>query len=243
MTPQGQLRTLHFTTDGGGSSERKYGVHPSASEVRSTTRGKAEGGESRPVSNGQMAGNRHNRVLVLGSDGKALMPCSIQRAKELIKAGRVKTRWYQPFTIQLKDRALGDGTTAVQPMEIRCDPGAKHTGLAVVIQLKHEDRVVYQEEITHRGDISQRMLERKAHRGRRRGQKWYRAPRFNNRTRPPDWLPPSKESIVSNQYHRIVRLSKRTGATEAVLETAKFDTQKLMSPDIQGTQYQQGTLY
>ena len=103
VTPQGQLRTLHCTTDGGGSLEPSYGVHPSASPVRSTTRGEAEENESSPVTHGHKAGNR-----------QALMPCSIERARQLIKAGRVKKRWYNPYTIQLKDRQLGDDRTAVQ---------------------------------------------------------------------------------------------------------------------------------
>ena len=114
VTPQGQLQTLHCTTDGEGSLEPSYGVHLGASPVRSTTRGEAKESKSSPVTHGHKAGNRHNRVFVIGSDGQALMPYSIQRARQLIKAGRVKKRWYNPYTIQLKDRQLGDDRTAVQ---------------------------------------------------------------------------------------------------------------------------------
>ena len=94
MTPQGQLRTLRCTTDGGGSLEPSYGVHPGTIPVRSTTRGEAEESESPPVTHEHKAGNHHNRVFVIGSNGQALMPCSIQRARQFIKAGRVKKRWY-----------------------------------------------------------------------------------------------------------------------------------------------------
>ena len=102
---------------------------------------------------------------------------------------------------------------------------------------------MYQEEIQHRADISRRLVERRTHRRRRRGRKAYRAPRFDNRTQPDGWLPPSMESIVSNQEHRILRLARATGAARIIIETAKFDTQKLLKPDIKGTEYQRGPLY
>ena len=68
---------------------------------------------------------------------------------------------------------------------------------------------------------SRRLLERKAHRRRRRSEKWYRAPRFENRTRPSNWLPPSVESVVSNQEHRVLRLAARCGAAVTVVQTAR----------------------
>ena len=40
--------------------------------------------------------------------------------------------------------------------------------------------------------------ERKTHRERRRGKRWYRAPRFNNRRRAAGRLPPSLESVNLN---------------------------------------------
>ena len=161
-------------------------------------------------------------------------PCTVQRARQLIKAGRVQKRDYRPFTIHLKDRWRDDGRTQVLPTQVRCTPGARRTGIAAVILLDGEDRIVYQEEIEHRTDISRRLNERKAHRRRRRGKKWYRAARFDNRTRAAKWVPPTIESIVSNQTHQLVRLAERSGAKGAVVQTAKFDTQKILNPAIQG---------
>ena len=186
---------------------------------------------------------RANRVFVIGSDGQPLMPCTVRRARMLINAGRVNRREYRPFTIHLKDRAADDGKTAVQPVEVRCTPGARHTGIAVVATLENENRVLYQEEIEHRTDISRRLQERKAHRRRRRSGKWYRAPRFDNRRRRDDWLPPSVESVVSNQQHRMLRLARRSGAGKAVVQTAKFDTHRILDPQVEGTGYQHGPLY
>ena len=133
--------------------------------------------------------------------------------------------------------------TSVHDIEVRVAPGSRRTGVAVVLKLDDEDRVLYREEIEHRADISRRLTERKSYRRRRRSKKWYRPPRFNNRGRSEGWLPPTIESIVSNQEHRTLRLARRSGAPSAVLQTGKFDTQKLLNPGIKGKEYQRGPLY
>ncbi|MCY4663171.1 MAG: RRXRR domain-containing protein [Acidimicrobiaceae bacterium] len=232
VAPHGQPRTLHSEAD-----ESKTAQDPRPQKpVGSITRGEAEGpatgpGSTRPNARERQLHPRHNhqpanRVFVVGADGRPLAPCTIQRARELIKARRVKRRDYNPFTIQLKDRTRDDNNTSVHDIEVRVAPGSRGTGIAVVLKLDDEDRVLYQEEIEHRTDISRRLTERKGHRKRRRGEKWYRAPRFNNRRRAPGWLPPTIESIVSNQFHRTHRLAERSGAPAAVVQTGKFDTHK-----------------
>ena len=184
-----------------------------------------------------------NRVFVLGSDGEALAPCCVQRAWKLIRAGRVRKRWYRPelWAIQLKDRDRSNATPA--NLEIRCKPGVRTSGFAVVMTTPTEDRVVFQLEITHRSDIGKRLKERKAHRRRRRGQVSYREPRFDNRRRPEDWSCPTIESIVSNQVHTIARLQWLSGAQSVTVQTGKFDTHKILRPGIKGIEYQQGPLY
>ena len=159
----------------------------------------------------------------------------------LIDRKRVARRYYRPFTIQLKSRANDDPVQ--NDTEVRTTPGRGTTGIAVVLKTPREDRIVYQEEVQHRADISLRLQERRSHRRRRRGEKWYRAPRFNNRQRDDDWLAPSLESIVSNEEHRIARLCERSGAGAAVVQDSKFDTQKVLNPTIKGREYQQGPLY
>ena len=249
VTPHGQLRPLHPAADDdpGTRSRQTTAAGPDAGPVRSITRGEAEDpragpGSTRPAARKrQHPPARKNRVFVIGSNGAPLMPCSVRRARLLINAGRVSRRDYRPFTIHLKDRCATDSAT--QPVEVRCDPGSRHTGIAVVTTLDGEDRVLYQEEIEHRTDISQRLAERKAHRRRRRGTKWFRKPRFNNRRRPARWLAPSIDSIVANQEHRINRLAQRCGAETTIVESSKFDTQKILDPQIEGTGYQRGPLY
>ena len=159
----------------------------------------------------------------------------------LIDQKRVARRYYRPFTIQLRDRANDDPVR--NDTEVRATPGRRTTGIAVILKTPREDRTVYQEEIRHRSDTSRRLQERRNHRRRRRSTKWYRAPRFNNRQRTADRLPPSLESVVSNQEHRITRLTERSGAGAAIVQNSKFDTQKILDPTIKGREYQQGPLY
>ena len=117
------------------------------------------------------------------------------------------------------------------------------TGIALVALLKNEERALYQEEIQHRRDIPTKLEERKSHRERRRGKRWYRAPRCNNRRRAAGRLPPSLESVVSNQEQRISRLAARAGASSVTLQDGKFDTQKVLNPGIESTEKRHEGLY
>ena len=258
VTPHGQPRTLHGAADDGrrAPARTKTATPPGSRPVRSVTRGEAESPRRRAKPSGrrtdstesrtrkrqpQQPPRRANRVFVLDPEGKPLAPCTPRRARMLIKRGRVAQRFYRPFTIQLKSRANDDPVQ--NDTEVRATPGRRTTGIAVVLKTDSEDRTVYQEEVQHRTDISLRLQERRSHRRRRRGEKWYRAPRFNNRQRDDDWLAPSLESIVSNEEHRIARLCERSGAGAAVVQDSKFDTQKLLDPTIKGREYQHGPLY
>ena len=257
VTRQGQPETLHRREDDGARKRAqttpRRPAAPQGPPVRSITRGKAEEASSPPASHGcdsrEGEPNRKeppkyaNRCLVVGSDGIPLMPCTVQRAGKLRRDGRARLHAPEPYCIRMLDRKADDPDVGTLETEVRVDPGAKHTGIAVVMKLEDEDRVAYQEEIQHRSDVSQRLLERKSHRRRRRGAKWFRKPRFDNRTRKADQLPPSLDSIVSNQLHRAGRLAELAGAQRVVVETAKFDTQKVLRGELEGIEYQQGPLY
>ena len=184
-----------------------------------------------------------NRVFVVGRDGKALDPCCPKRARKLVESGGAKHAGHRPWTIQLKDRWVEDGKTVVHPHELRLDPGPRTSGIAVVMRLEGEDRVVYQEEIIHRRDITQRMNQRRGYRQGRRGKLWRRPARFLNRKKGHDWRAPCIESVVGNLKHRTARLAARSGAQVVRVEHAKFDLQKMRNPEIHGKEYQEGPLY
>jgi 5-methylcytosine-specific restriction endonuclease McrA len=88
------------------------------------------------------------------------------------------------------------------------------------------------------------MLFRRQIRSSRRSRKTrYRQARFDNRARPKGWLPPSLMSRVYNTLTWVKRLCRWSNVTRLSVERVKFDTQLLLNPDINGKQYQQGSLY
>jgi 5-methylcytosine-specific restriction endonuclease McrA len=198
-------------------------------------------GETKPAP--QNAERGVTRTFVLSKDGSPLMPCSNARARILIGKGRAKVYRLFPFTIQLMDRVSGD----VQPITIKFDPGAKRTGVALVRE--HADptkqTVLHLAEITHRGRaIRKHMIQRAMFRRRRRSANLrYRAPRFDNRRKREDWLPPSLQSRVDNVASWLNKYRKLAPITSIYVESARFDTQALENPDIEGLEYQRGTLF
>jgi len=181
------------------------------------------------------------RVFVLSKDGTPLMPCHAARARELLtKYKAVVVRRY-PFVIRLKHDPNEPKT---QPVAIKIDPGAKTTGIAIVRVTSTAHHVLHLSELTHRGaEIKDSLAQRRSFRHNRRNRKTrYRSPRFNNRTRPSAWLPPSLQSRVDNVLSWVGRYRCWTPITDIVVEMVRFDTQLLVNPEITGIGYQNGTL-
>jgi 5-methylcytosine-specific restriction endonuclease McrA len=85
------------------------------------------------------------------------------------------------------------------------------------------------------------LLERKEHRrGGRSRKKRYRKPRFLNRRRPNGWLPPSLKWKVDAHIRVINFLSKILPISKIIVEIAPFDTHKIINPDVNGKEYQNG---
>ena len=190
-----------------------------------------------------------NCVFVLGRSGQPLMPCHPTRARRLLAAGRARVHRLHPFTIRLTDRNSG----VVQPILIKFDPGSKVTGIAIVRQDENNhvrqdnsgpQHVLHLAELTHRGAVIRKHMTQRAmfRRRRRTANLRYRAPRFNNRTRQKGWLPPSLMSRVDNTLSWIDRFRRVIPVTGFVQELVRFDMQAMGNPDIQGVEYQQGTL-
>jgi 5-methylcytosine-specific restriction endonuclease McrA len=181
-------------------------------------------------------------VFVLDKRKRPLMPCSEKRARLLLERGRAVVHRRYPFTIRLKDRVVGE----VQPIRVKLDPGSKTTGIAVVTDEDRNKptRVLCLFELTHRGrQISEALTARRAFRRRRRGANLrYRAPRFDNRTRPQGWLPPSLQHRVETCMSWVGRFSRLAPVAGIAVERVRFDMQLLENPEISGVEYQQGTL-
>jgi len=169
------------------------------------------------------------------------MPCTPARARMLLRDKKAAVLRRYPFTLVVKGRAEGN----IQPIEIKSDPGSKVTGIAIVTDYaKRGKTVVWAEDIQHRGQAIKDALDsRRAIRRSRRARKTrYRAPRFDNRTRPAGWLPPSLMSRVHNVTTWALRLQRFAPLTSIAVETVRFDMQKMVNPEISGVEYQQGTL-
>ncbi|MEH1932826.1 MAG: RNA-guided endonuclease IscB [Nostoc sp.] len=83
---------------------------------------------------------------------------------------------------------------------------------------------------------------RQLRRSRRNRKTRYRKPRFLNRTRPQGWLAPSLQSRVENIKTWVNRLRRFAPVVAISQELVRFDMQLMANPDIQGKEYQQGTL-
>lgn len=183
-------------------------------------------------------------VFVLGSDRRPLMPCSEKRARLLLERRRAAIIRRYPFTIILKDRTQDD--CELQPVAVKLDPGSKTTGIAVTREGGGNagTAVLFLAELTHRGrQISEKLTARRAFRRRRRGNLRYRPARFDNRTKPKGWLAPSLRHRVETVSSWVARLRRLAPVTGLAMELVRFDMQAMENPEIEGAEYQRGTLF
>lgn len=179
-------------------------------------------------------------VFVLDKQKQPLMPCTEKRARLMLERGRAVVHKRYPFTIRLKDRVGGD----THPLKLSLDPGSKESGLAITREAGEDRHVLCLFELLHRGfQIRETLEQRRAFRRRRRTKNLrHRAPRFDNRTRRDGWLPPSLQHRVDTLSAWVDRLCRLAPITSLSQELVRFDTQKLVNPEISGVEYQQGTL-
>lgn len=164
------------------------------------------------------------------------MPTTPRKARKLIEKNKAKIISYEPFTIQL---LYATGETK-QPVSIGIDLGAKHVGVAI----QSENKVISKGEIELRDDIKNLIETRKIYRRSRRNRKTrYRKPRFDNRKRPNNWLPPSIQSRINNTFMWIDRFMDLVPNPTLNIEVGKFDVQKMINPNIKGKEYQEGSSY
>jgi 5-methylcytosine-specific restriction endonuclease McrA len=180
-------------------------------------------------------------VFVPDKRKKPLMPCSEKRARLLLERGRARIHKMRPFTIRLVDRFQEQ--SKLQPVALTIDPGSKTTGIAFPRREGDNRKVLYLIELDHRGQaIRDNLKQRSDHRRRRRSKVRFRPMRFDNRTRPEGWLPPSVRHRVDSTMAIVNRLRKFAPVASVSVELVKFDTQKMLNPEISGLEYQQGEL-
>ncbi|WYL94151.1 MAG: RNA-guided endonuclease IscB [Gloeotrichia echinulata IR180] len=180
-----------------------------------------------------------SKVFVLDTEKRPLDPVHPAQARQLLRNKKAAIFRRFPFTIILKESRPDSPAT---PLRLKLDPGAKFTGIALVDDTTGE--VVFAAELKHRGFAIRDSLtsRRQLRRSRRNRKTRYRQPRFLNRTRPEGWLAPSLQSRVENIKTWVERLRKLAPIEAISTELVKFNMQLMRNPEIQGKEYQQGTL-
>ncbi len=179
-----------------------------------------------------------SKILLLHTNKKPLDPIHPAKARQLLRNAKAAIYRKYPFTLILKVASLD----VPEPLRLKIDPGAKYTGITLVDDASGE--VAFAMELEHRGfKIREALKSRSAiRRGRRNRHTRYRQARFLNRTRPKGWLPPSLQSRIKNIETWVKKLIKFAPISAISQELVRFDTQLMSNPDIQGKEYQQGTL-
>jgi hypothetical protein len=164
------------------------------------------------------------------------MPTTQRKARILLKEKKAKIAKYNPFTIRL-NYPTGENK---QDVNIGVDTGAKHIGLAIT----SEDKVFYKAEIELRQDVSSNLYTKHIYRRSRRNRKCrYRKPRFLNRKKTKKWLPPSLQNRINHTFTWIDKFTALVPIPILHIEVGKFDTAKMINPDIKGVDYQHGQTY
>ena len=168
------------------------------------------------------------------------MPTTPARARILLQSKKAVVVRFHPFAIRLKDRARGE----VQPLILALDPGSKTTGIAIARVSGAIRHALWLGELVHRGAAIRKGLEQRSNyrRRRRSANLRYRAPRFDNRTRPAGWLAPSLQHRVDTTTSTVRRLCSLAPVSDVAMELVRFDMQAMENPEISGAEYQQGTL-
>ena len=171
-------------------------------------------------------------VYVLNKEGKPLMPTKPVVARLLLNDKKAKVVRKNPFTIKM----LVETTEYKQKVVAGMDTGSKKVGCAAIAN----NRVLYQSEIELRDDVSKKMLRRKMYRRTRRSRKIrYRKPRFNNRGKKGKIVPSIKSKIDSHLRERKL-VESILPVSEWKVELASFDIHKIINPEVEGKEYQEG---
>lgn len=186
-------------------------------------------------------------VIALDKHKRPLGFMTERRARILMEKKRAVLYRAYPTAVIVKDvdaRKLG----RLPSYRVKIDPGASHTGIAIVCPETGEAMMYMQ--LDHRGGMIKKALEKRkdARRNRRARETRYRRCKFKgggkfDSPRPEGWLPPSVGSVADNILSWVGKLRKLINITECSFEAVRFDTQLMDNPDISGLEYQHGTLF
>ena len=177
-------------------------------------------------------------IFVLDDNKHPLKPVHPATARKMLRTGQAAVYRRYPFTLICEPAVT---TGPCPPIQLKIDPGSKTTGLALL----DGPRVLWGAELEHRGQqIKHRLQDRASmRRGRRNRNTRYRPARFNNRTKPQGWLPPSLQHRVDSTLTWVKKLSGLCYVSSVSQELLRFDMQLMQNAEISGIAYQHGTLH
>lgn len=178
-----------------------------------------------------------NHVFVLNADKTFLNMVHPARARKLLTQQKACVFRTYPFVIILKNQVLNP---SLKSYFLKIDPGSKFTGFA--IQCKEE--ILFRMELQHRGSQIKSDLQTRSgfRHGRRSRNLRHRKKRFD-RNKKSGWLPPSLMHRVLTVETWIKRFTFFCPIVSIEIEQVRFDMQKINNPEINGVEYQQGTLF
>lgn len=184
-------------------------------------------------------------VIALDKGKRPLGFITERRARKLMEAQRACVYRYFPFVLIIKDvdaRQIPN----LPEYRIKIDPGADTDGISII----HDNEILFAMHIQHRGrQVTENMTKRKNNRRNRRNRETrYRRSKFAKggtfeHTGSKGKLPPSANSVIGNTKTWIRHLCSWINITKASFEAVRFDTQLMDNPEIEGEQYQHGTLH
>lgn len=185
-------------------------------------------------------------VIALDKNKRPLGFITERRCRKLFEQKRAVMNRMFPMVVILKDK---EARTIVNlpSYRIKIDPGSKYDGISIIDD--EYNRIMFAMQIEHRAEQVKSNLDtrRAARRNRRSRETIYRRSKFADggvfqQEGNEGKIPPSIRSIIGNTETWVKRLSKWINIKNASVEAVRFDTQLLDNPDIEGVQYQQGTL-
>lgn len=171
-------------------------------------------------------------VFVRSQFNDPLMPTTPRKARVLLKEKKASVVQRNPFTIKL----LYPSGNAKQEIVLGIDSGYLNIGFSAVT--KKEELLAGEVQLLT--GMKERNEERRSYRRTRRGRVWHRRKGFNVNTNRPGWLAPSIRHKIDSHVRFIDKLAEILPISQIVVETAKFDIQKIKNPEIQGKEYQEG---
>ena len=205
-------------------------------------------------------------VLVIGQNGRALMPTTTRKARILLKENKASVVCRHPFTIHLRYKT----GCATQEGSIGIDTGSQYIGVGVTCG----NKVILKDEHELRSSMEKRsLMETRAtmRRGRRYRKVRYRKPKWRHHTkrmyfekenrkgqhwrkvktttqspRPKGWSPPSLQSKCDHHFRIIDRYLKYLPDSitkNLVIEVGRFDMARMNDLTIHGEMYQRGPMY